>query len=149
MSIRWAGIGSFGSCRPTSSPMKSMGASSRSPSPMTIRPANSISSIVRRIASTADRSASSFSPRPMNRAEASAAASVTRTISSARSCSTTTTPGGQARQPVRAQGGTEHVSERTLTVRERARGGPNAAPGPDHGATQCRKCLFPVKTIAM
>ena len=67
--------------------MYSIGASSRSPSPMTIRPANSISSIVRRIASVAAASASSFSPRPMNRADAIAAASVTRTISSASSCS--------------------------------------------------------------
>ena len=39
--------------RPTSSPMYSIGASSRSPSPMTIRPAKSISSIVARIASVA------------------------------------------------------------------------------------------------
>src|SRR5438477_2602550 len=52
---------------------------------MTIVPAISSSSIVRRIASTAARSASTRSPRPMNRAEASAAASVTRTISSASS----------------------------------------------------------------
>ncbi len=73
--------------RPTGSPIQSIGASSRSPSPITIVPANSISSIVARMASTAARSASSFSPRPMNRAEASAAASVTRTISSASSCS--------------------------------------------------------------
>src|SRR5258705_8528617 len=68
-------------------PIQSIGASRASPSPMTIVPANSISSMVERIASTAARSASSFSPRPMNRADASAAASVTRTISSARSCS--------------------------------------------------------------
>ena len=54
---------------------------------MTIVPAMSISSIVRRIASVAARSASIRSPRPMNRADAMAAASVTRTISSARSCS--------------------------------------------------------------
>ena len=40
--------------------MYSIGASSRSPSPMTIRPAKSISSIVRRIASVAAASASSF-----------------------------------------------------------------------------------------
>ena len=76
-----------GSWRPTVSPMYSIGASSRSPSPITILPANSISSIVRRIASVAAASASSFSPRPMNRADASAAASVTRTISSASSSS--------------------------------------------------------------
>ena len=67
--------------------MYSIGASSRSPSPMTIRPAKSISSIVRRIASVAAASASSFWPRPMNRADSIAAASVTRIISSARSCS--------------------------------------------------------------
>ena len=67
--------------------MYSIGASSRSPSPMTIVPAMSVSSIVRRIASVAARSASSRSPRPMNRADAIAAASVTRTISSASSCS--------------------------------------------------------------
>ena len=54
---------------------------------MTIRPAKSISSIVRRIASVAAASAPSLSPRPMNRADSMAAASVTRIISSARSCS--------------------------------------------------------------
>ena len=70
--------------RPTRSPMYSIGASSRSPSPMTIRPAKSISSIVARIASVAAASAASFSPRPMNRADSMAAASVTRIISSAR-----------------------------------------------------------------
>ncbi len=75
------------SWRPTCSPMYSIGARSRSPSPMTIVPAMSVSSIALRIASTAARSASSRSPRPMNRAEAIAAASVTRTISSASSCS--------------------------------------------------------------
>ena len=67
--------------------MYSIGASSRSPSPMTIRPAKSISSIVRRIASVAAASAPSVSPRPMNRADSIAAASVTRIISSASSCS--------------------------------------------------------------
>ena len=54
---------------------------------MTIRPAKSISSIVRRIASVAAASAPSLSPRPMNRADSMAAASVTRIISRARSCS--------------------------------------------------------------
>ena len=44
---------------PTRSPMYSIGASSRSPSPMTIVPANSISSMVARIASVAARSAPS------------------------------------------------------------------------------------------
>src|SRR3954470_11269250 len=67
--------------------MYSIGASSRSPSPMTIVPAISSSSIVRRIASVAARSASSLLPRPMYRADARAAASVTRTMSSARSSS--------------------------------------------------------------
>ena len=75
------------SWRPTRSPMYSIGASSRSPSPITIVPAMSVSSIARRIASVAARSASSRSPRPMKRADAIAAASVTRTISSASSCS--------------------------------------------------------------
>ena len=75
------------SWRPTCSPMYSIGASSRSPSPMTIVPAMSVSSIVRRIASVAARSASSRMPLPMNRADAIAAASVTRTISSASSFS--------------------------------------------------------------
>src|SRR6187200_3194644 len=54
---------------------------------MTIVPAMSVSSIVRRIASVAAWSASSRMPFPMNRAEAIAAASVTRTISSASSFS--------------------------------------------------------------
>ena len=73
--------------RPTRSPMYSIGASSRSPSPITIRPAKSISSIVLRIASVAAASAPSRSPRPMKRADSIAAASVTRIISSASSCS--------------------------------------------------------------
>ena len=67
--------------------MYSIGASSRSPSPMTMRPANSISSIVPAHGLVAAWSASSFAPRPMNRADSMAAASVTRTISSASSCS--------------------------------------------------------------
>ena len=64
--------------------MYSIGASSRSPSPMTIVPSISISSIATRMASVASRSASIRSPRPISRADAIAAASVTRTISSAR-----------------------------------------------------------------
>jgi hypothetical protein len=80
------------SCRPTFSPMYSIGASSRSPSPMTMVPAMSASSMVRRIASVAAWSASSRMPRPMNRADAIAAASVTRTISSASSCSMANPP---------------------------------------------------------
>ncbi len=54
---------------------------------MTMVPAMSASSIVRRMASVAAWSASSRMPRPMNRADAIAAASVTRTISRARNCS--------------------------------------------------------------
>ena len=67
--------------------MYSIGALSRSPSPMTIVPAISISSIAARMASVASRSASIRSPRPISRALAIAAASVTRTISSASSFS--------------------------------------------------------------
>ena len=84
--------------------MYSIGASSRSPSPITIVPAMSVSSIVRRIASVAARSASTRSPRPMNRADAIAAASVTRTISRASSCSMWTSPPVQClkwRRPVK------------------------------------------------
>src|SRR2546423_6476981 len=67
-----------------SSPLKSIGASSFSPSPITTRPSiETVSSIVR-IASTAAWSALSFSPRPIQRAAPSAAASVTRTSSRAR-----------------------------------------------------------------
>src|SRR5437867_3146537 len=69
---------------PISSPLKSIGASSFSPSPITTTPSiETVSSIVR-IASTAAWSALSFSPRPIQRAAPSAAASVTRTSSSAR-----------------------------------------------------------------
>src|SRR5262245_49419946 len=77
---------SSGVCQPwpTFSPMKSIGASSRSPSPMTTVPRMSVVSNIRRSASTARWSAALRSPRPMRRAEASAAASVTRTISRAR-----------------------------------------------------------------
>ena len=69
---------------PTCSPMNSIGASSRSPSPITTVPRMSIASNARRIASTATWSASLRSPRPIRRADASAAASVMRTTSSAR-----------------------------------------------------------------
>ena len=68
--------------RPSSSPMKSIGASSRSPSPMTMRPSMSIWLSVSRIASTAAPSAMSRSPRPIQREAAKAAASVTLTKSS-------------------------------------------------------------------
>ena len=69
---------------PISSPLKSIGASSFSPSPITTIPSIGTVSISSRIASTAAPSAASFSPRPTQRAAASAAASVTRTSSSAR-----------------------------------------------------------------
>src|SRR5258705_9932574 len=67
--------------RPTRSPMKSIGASSRSPSPMTIIPLKRASSIVLRIASTAAWSASLLFPWPIQCAAAIAAASVMRTSS--------------------------------------------------------------------
>ena len=62
---------------PTCSPMYSIGASSRSPSPMTMVPFISISSIAARIASVASLSAPMRSPRPITRALAMAAISVT------------------------------------------------------------------------
>src|SRR2546427_23099 len=74
--------GSSAPPRPTFSPMKSMGASSRSPSPMTMVPRMCRSLKALRIASTAAWSASFSSPRPITRAEAIAAASVSRTASS-------------------------------------------------------------------
>ncbi len=67
---------------PTCSPMNSIGASSRSPSPMTMVPLRSASSIAWRMASTAARSAPWRSPRPIWRAAASAAASVAAMASS-------------------------------------------------------------------
>src|SRR4051794_6255601 len=69
---------------PISSPLKSIGASSFSPSPMTTTPSIWTVSSIRRIASTAAPSAVSFSPRPTQRAAASAPYSVTRTSSMAR-----------------------------------------------------------------
>src|SRR5215469_16538644 len=54
-----------------------MGASSRSPSPITMRPEISISPSASRIASTAAPSAVSRSPRPIQREAARAARSVT------------------------------------------------------------------------
>ena len=54
---------------PTFSPMYSMGASSRSPSPITTVPRMSSASKARRIASTAAWSARSSSPRPIRRAD--------------------------------------------------------------------------------
>src|SRR5579871_6906318 len=69
---------------PTFSPIYSIGASSRSPSPITTVP--SIVRLLRacRIASTAAWSAAFSSPRPISRDADKAAASVTRTASSAR-----------------------------------------------------------------
>src|SRR6266481_323735 len=69
---------------PTFSPIYSIGASSRSPSPITTVPSigNLLSS--RRIASTAAWSAAFSLPWPRNRAADTAARSVTRTISSVR-----------------------------------------------------------------
>ena len=64
--------------RPTFSPIYSMGASSRSPSPMTIVPSICTVSMVLRIASTVISSALWPSPKPMVRAAAIAAVSTTR-----------------------------------------------------------------------
>src|SRR6516164_6711041 len=69
---------------PTFSPIKSIGASSRSPSPMTTVPAIDRLLSAPLIASTAAWSAAFSSPRPIQREADSAAASVTRTASSAR-----------------------------------------------------------------
>src|SRR6202045_1040793 len=66
---------------PTFSPMNSIGASSRSPSPMTTVPSIASLSSSRRMPSTAAWSASFPLPRPRSRAAATAARSVTRTIS--------------------------------------------------------------------
>src|SRR5579884_1653106 len=69
---------------PTSSPKKSIGASSFSPSPMMTVPRMSTEASAVRMASTARWSASSLLPRPWRGAAASAAASVTRSSSRAR-----------------------------------------------------------------
>ena len=69
---------------PMRSPLKSIGALSFSPSPITTTPSMWTLSSMCRIASTAAASAASLSPRPIIRAAPSAAASVTRTSSSAR-----------------------------------------------------------------
>ena len=69
---------------PTFSPMYSIGASSRSPSPITITPEMSSSFSAVRMASTATWSAAFSSPQPARRSAAMAAASVTRAASSAR-----------------------------------------------------------------
>src|ERR1700681_3928444 len=78
-------ISTFGPAfNPTFSPMNSIGASSRSPSPITTVP--SIGSLLssRRIASTAAWSAAFSLPWPRSLAADTAARSVTRTISSVR-----------------------------------------------------------------
>src|SRR3954469_2703356 len=69
---------------PTSSPLKSIGASSFSPSPITTTPSIETVSRIARMPSTAAWSAAILSPRPTQRPAPSAAASVTRTSSSAR-----------------------------------------------------------------
>ena len=69
---------------PTSSPLKSMGALSFSPSPMTTTPRIDTELTSWRIASTAAPSPPSLSPRPTQRPAAIAPASVTRTSSRAR-----------------------------------------------------------------
>ena len=69
---------------PTSSPLKSIGASSFSPSPITTTPAIVVVSSIRRMPSTAAWSAEILSPRPIQRPADIAADSVTRTSSSAR-----------------------------------------------------------------
>src|SRR5215472_18793270 len=69
---------------PTLSPIKSIGASSRSPSPMTTVPAIDKLFNASLIASTAAWSAAFSSPRPIQREAERAAASVTRTASNAR-----------------------------------------------------------------
>src|SRR3954452_13077736 len=82
---------------PMRSPLKSIGASSFSPSPITTTPSISTVASMCRIASTAARSAAILSPNPTQRPQASAAASVTRTSSSARfrsGASTTGAPPG-------------------------------------------------------
>ena len=69
---------------PICSPLKSMGASSFSPSPITTTPSMGTVCSTMRMASTAAWSAPSLSPRPIHLEAAMAAASVTRTSSRAR-----------------------------------------------------------------
>src|SRR6202171_2966565 len=69
---------------PTFSPIKSIGALSRSPSPITTVPSIGILLSSRRMASTAAWSAAILLPWPRKRAAETAARSVTRTISSVR-----------------------------------------------------------------
>ncbi|VXB45825.1 exported hypothetical protein [Pseudoclavibacter sp. 8L] len=84
-SIGSTAISQSGPCPlPTCSPLKSIGASSFSPSPMTTTPAKSTVERNLRMASTAAPSAAFLSPRPMNGVARMAAASVARTNSIAR-----------------------------------------------------------------
>ena len=80
---------------PTFSPMNSMGASSRSPSPITTVPSMGRTLKAARIASTAAWSASCSLPRPIWAKAAMAAASVTRTASSAKARSSGFDLGGR------------------------------------------------------
>ena len=66
---------------PTRSPLKSIGALSLAPSPITTKPSMSRVERWRRMPSTAAWSAASLSPRPSHRAAPIAAVSVTRTRS--------------------------------------------------------------------
>ena len=78
-------ISTSGPCLfPTVSPMNSIGASSRSPSPITIVPLMGSLLSSRRMAFTAAWSAAFSLPRPVSRAAATAARSVTRTSSRVR-----------------------------------------------------------------
>ena len=76
-----------GKSAPTFSPIYNMGASSRSPSPMTMDPRIGTVSIVWRMVSVAIRSDRTASPNPIVLAEAIAAFSTTRSNSRARSLS--------------------------------------------------------------
>jgi hypothetical protein len=69
---------------PMRSPLKSIGASSFSPSPMTTTPSMAMEDSTIRMALTAAPSAPFLSPRPIQRDAAKAEASVTRTSSMAR-----------------------------------------------------------------
>ena len=75
---------SGGEPSPMRSPLKSMGALSFSPSPMTTMPSICTEASTTRMASTAAPSAPILSPRPIQRLAAMAAASVVRTNSMAR-----------------------------------------------------------------
>ena len=101
---------------PTSSPLKSIGASSFSPSPITTLPRIRTVSRISRIASTAAASALSFCPRPTQPDAASAAASVTRTRSRARlrSGAVALTPAN----PMPLPPGTRTRAQRTLQRRD-------------------------------